>query len=122
MPWKYQFSLLEIIIVGRNLGIGVIVCEFNGMLIFHSGWIMISGFPKAEMLQNLPNNRLVLNHADDLHFSPAFGSYQWIDFIYLLYQPRPVSATSLSDRSESISAGTSLSLPEFFRRPRDLLL
>jgi len=30
MPWRCESWLLEIVIVGRDLGVGVIVCVFNG--------------------------------------------------------------------------------------------
>ena len=48
-----ELLLLEIVIVGRDLGVGVIVCVFNGMRDFTSRWIMASGLPDPKMLQDL---------------------------------------------------------------------
>jgi ribosomal protein S18 acetylase RimI-like enzyme len=45
-----SFLLLEIVIVGRDLGVGVIVCVFSGMRDFTSRWIMASGLPDPKML------------------------------------------------------------------------
>ena len=42
-----SFLLLEIVIVGRDLGVGVIVCVFSGMRDFRNRWIMASGLPAS---------------------------------------------------------------------------
>ncbi len=75
---------MEIIIVGWDLGVGAIVCEFKAMGECAGRGIMAPGFPKAEMLQNLLDNRPVLNHADDLHFALALGTYQGINLVDFL--------------------------------------
>ena len=54
-----------------------------------------TGLPDPKMLQNLLDNRLVLDDADHPHFSLAFGAYQRVYFVYLLYQPSPISAKFL---------------------------
>ena len=92
MPLARFFGLLQIFIAGRDLRVGIIVSEFNGMRDFTGRWIMASGLPDPKMLQNLLDNRLVLDDADHPHFALAFGTYQWVYFVYLLYQPRPVPA------------------------------
>ena len=87
---RVSFWLLEKIIAGRDLRVGVVVSEFNGMRDFTGRWIMVSGLPDPKMLQNLLDNRLVLDNADHPHFALAFWASQWVYFVHLLYQPRPV--------------------------------
>jgi hypothetical protein len=53
---------------------------------------MASGLPDPKMLQNLLDDRLVLDDADHPHFALAFWAYQWVYFVHLLYQPRPIPA------------------------------
>jgi len=78
---RASFWLLEKIIAGRNLRAGVIVSKFNGMRDFTGRRIMASGFPDPKMLQNLLDNRLILDDADHPHFSLAFGTYQGISLV-----------------------------------------
>jgi hypothetical protein len=72
---RESFWLLEKIIVGRDLRVGVVVSEFNGMRDFAGRWIMASGLPDPKMLQNLLDDRLVLDDADHPHFALAFWAY-----------------------------------------------
>ena len=76
MPYRHRLWLLEIIIVGRDLRVDVMVSEFNGMRDFTGRWIMAPGLPDPEMSQNLPDNRWVLDDAYYPHFAMAFGTYQ----------------------------------------------
>jgi hypothetical protein len=64
---------------------GVIVGEFRGMRDFTTGGIMASSFPKAEMLQDFLDDRLVLYHADNPHFALALGTYQGISLTHQIF-------------------------------------
>ena len=90
-----DFMLLKIVITGRDLRIRIIIHVFSDMRSFLGRRIMASGLPDPKMLQNLLDNRLVLDDADHPHFSLAFGAYQRVYFVYLLYQPSPISAKFL---------------------------
>ena len=81
---RASFWLVEIVIVGRDLRVGLIVSEFNGMRDFTGRRIMVVGFPDPKMLQNLLDNRLVLDDADYPHFALALGTYQGISLVNFL--------------------------------------
>ena len=46
---------------------------------------MAFGLPKAEMLQDFLDDRLVLYHADNPHFALALGTYQGISLTHQIF-------------------------------------
>ncbi len=49
----------------------------------------------AGFIQDIPDHISILYHADHLHLALTLGTDQWINLIYLLYQPRPISTEFL---------------------------
>ncbi len=90
-----RFLAIEDSNTGRDLRIRIIIHVFSDMRSFLGRRIMASGLPDPKMLQNLLDNRLVRDDADHPHFALAFGAYQRVYFVYLLYQPSPISAKFL---------------------------
>jgi hypothetical protein len=69
---------------------------FIGLTALDWGWGFArhtsGGFhlPQTQVLEDLFDDVLILDHADDFHLRGTFGASQWVHFVNLLDQPCPI--------------------------------
>ena len=88
-----KYSSVPIIKLAHIITVYIVIQDIFFKLIrtsFYHGWRPLPfKFIYLQMLKNLLNNLIIFYKSDYPHPSPTFGTAKRIDFIYLLYKPRP---------------------------------